>query len=137
MGLDCSHDAWHGAYSAFSRWRNEIANAAGYAVWPVKYPDGVTWDRIMLDWGHVPEGALFGEWDETPSDPLIVLFTHSDCEGVIHPDQAGPLADALEALLSELDEDLGGHIGNIRTKTETFIRGLRKAVEQGEDLDFH
>jgi len=25
MGLDTSHDAWHGAYSAFMRWRTEIA----------------------------------------------------------------------------------------------------------------
>lgn len=25
MGLDVSHDAWHGAYSAFTRWRHEIA----------------------------------------------------------------------------------------------------------------
>ncbi len=29
MGLDVSHDCWHGAYSAFMRWRQEIARAAG------------------------------------------------------------------------------------------------------------
>ena len=29
MGLDTSHNCWHGAYSAFMRWRQEIAKAAG------------------------------------------------------------------------------------------------------------
>ena len=29
MGLDTSHDCWHGAYSAFNRWRCAIAKAAG------------------------------------------------------------------------------------------------------------
>lgn len=29
MGLDTTHDCWHGAYSAFMRWRRGIAKAAG------------------------------------------------------------------------------------------------------------
>jgi hypothetical protein len=29
MGLDTTHNCWHGAYSAFMRWRQEIAKAAG------------------------------------------------------------------------------------------------------------
>ncbi len=29
MGLDTSHDCWHGAYSAFMRFRTEVAKAAG------------------------------------------------------------------------------------------------------------
>jgi hypothetical protein len=32
VGLDTTHDAWHGAYSAFSRWRELIAVAAGYEL---------------------------------------------------------------------------------------------------------
>lgn len=140
MGLDTSHDAWHGAYSAFSRWRQTIAEAAGYCVWKVQGEDGISRDTIMLEWhryGATKE--LFGDWSETPHDPLIVLFAHSDCEGVIHPAQAAPLADALEALLPELDglPEAGGHIGTYRAKTEQFIRGLRAAVAKGEDVDFH
>ena len=34
MGLDTTHDCFHGAYSAFSRWRNAVAEAAGYMVAP-------------------------------------------------------------------------------------------------------
>jgi hypothetical protein len=137
MGLDCSHDAWHGAYSAFSRWRHKIAEAAGYAVWPVKYGDGMTHDTVMLDWGRITKENQFGAWEQTPADPLVVLFVHSDCEGEIRPEQAGPLADALERLLPDLDGDGGGHIGDYRSKTRAFIDGLRRAVAANEPLDFH
>ncbi len=137
MGLDTTHDAWHGAYSAFSRWRDTLAKAAGYWVAPIKFDDGITRDTIIIDWGHVTPANNMGEWDETPADPLVVLITHSDCEGAIHPEQAGPLADRLEELLPALEgKDGGGHIGNYVDKTQTFIDGLRAAVEAGEPVEF-
>jgi hypothetical protein len=140
MGLDTSHDAWHGAYSAFTRWRNTVAAAAGYAVWDVMYEDGYQSPTVMIDWGHITERNLQGHWDETPSDPLIVLIAHSDCDGVIRPEQAKPLADRLEGLLARLNDEGGGHLermGGHRGATEQFIAGLRAAVEAGEDVDFH
>lgn len=145
MGLDTSHDCWHGAYGAFSRWRHQVAEAAGYAVWPVIHDDarmnngmGYGRDTVMIDWGHITEANLQGEWEQTPADPLLVLIAHSDCDGVIHPAQAGPLADRLTELLSSLpDGSGGGHIGDWREKTQRFIDGLRAAVEAGEDVDFH
>ncbi len=33
MGLDTSHGCWHGAYSAFMRWRETIAAIAGIPLW--------------------------------------------------------------------------------------------------------
>ena len=33
MGLDTSHGCWHGAYSAFTRWRTVLAQAAGIPLW--------------------------------------------------------------------------------------------------------
>lgn len=144
MGLDTSHDCWHGAYSAFGRWRIGIAQAAGYAVWPVKFENDIARDTVMIEWHRYrPEVELWGEWAETPADPLIVLFAHSDCDGVIHPAQAGPLADRLQELLPEiakLEDQGGGHIearGGMVGATEKFIAGLRAAVAAGEDVDFH
>ncbi len=137
MGLDCSHDAWEGSYSAFTRWRHKIAEVAGYAIWPVKDDNRLTMDTIIIDWGHVPAGAVMGEWENTPDDPLIVLFTHSDCDGVIHPAQGGPLADRLEEILPEVEGDGGGHIGSYREKTKAFIEGLREAAIAGEPLEFY
>lgn len=137
MGLDTSHDCWHGAYSAFSRWRNKLAEVAGYVFAKQKDDMGLEWDTVCVDWGHLQD-KLYGDWDKTPDDPLLVLIAHSDCEGVIHPKQAKPLANRLEKLLPLLpDEDGGGHIHNWRDKTQTFIDGLREAVSLNEDVDFH
>lgn len=138
MGLDTSHGAWHGAYSAFSRWRNAMAEAAGYVLWTVQYDNGFLAPTIMIDWGHIPDGALEGEWPEAPSDPMLYLIAHSDCEGTLSPDACAALADRLEGLLPLLpDEDAGGHIGNWREKTSQFIAGCRAAATANEPLDFH
>jgi hypothetical protein len=142
MGLDTTHDCWHGAYSAFSRWRHEVARAAGYAVWKIKHDDGTEMDTIMLDWGHVTQDNLMGKWEATPADPLIVLFAHADDEGMIYPAQGAPLADAIEALLPELERrgTGAGHIegrGGFAGVARSFIAGLRKAAAAGEAVEFH
>ena len=138
MGLDTSHDCWHGSYSAFMVWRQKIASVAGYAVWDVKYDNGLIQKTVMIDWGHITENNLNGEWDVPQADPLIYLIAHSDCEGLIHPQQAAPLAKRLEELLSQLpDEDVAGHIGNWKSKTQKFIDGLNLAVKGVEDVIFH
>ena len=136
MGLDTSFDAWHGPYSAFTRWRHAVAEAAGYAVWKV-VTDAGPWDTIMIDWGHVPEGALYGMWDKTPDDPFLILFTHSDCEGNIFPEQAGPLADALEAILPKFPAVETHGLRSNQEITLQFIRGLREAVIKNAPVEFH
>lgn len=136
MGLDTTHNCWHGAYSAFTRWRNKLAEVAGYAFF--KAGDPPMYEQPLIDWGHVTQEQLAGVWEETPKDPLLVLIAHSDCDGDIYPEQAEPLADRLEELLPLLpDEDAGGHIGHWRAKTRQFIDGLRAAAKQDEIVNFH
>lgn len=142
MGLDTTHDCWHGAYGAFTRWRNTLAELAGYDLMdplPEEQAKGHYAKYPMIEWTGVEEKNFFGEWARTPPDPLIVLIAHSDCEGVIHPEQAEPLADRLEGLMPKLIEmgDGSGHIGNWAEKTQRFIDGLRWAVKNGEDVEFH
>lgn len=140
MGLDTSHDCWHGAYSAFTVWRNAVAEAAGYAVWPVQWHDKVCRPTIMIDWGHIASenpGHLLGEWNTSPADPLFVLFAHQDCEGVIHPQHAGPLADRLEEVYPHLEAVEGWQLEHLQNRTRKFIDGLRRAVAANEDVDFH
>ena len=133
MGLDVSHDAWGGAYSAFTRFRNALATAAGYNV-----EDRSVW----LDWGHVEEKNLYGEWDAVPCntlgpDPLLFLIIHSDCEGHIEPEHCALLADRLEELLPAIgDQDGGGHLGDVGGATRRFITGCRAAAAAGERLEF-
>ena len=128
MGLDTSHDCWHGPYSAFTRWRNEVARAAGYQVGPNR--DGFA--TVLIDWDQFPMKNYQGEWDKVPDDPLILLIAHSDCDGVIYPEHAALLADRLTELLPLLKDS--HHV--YRQKTEQFIRGLRSASERGEKILF-
>lgn len=136
MGLDTSHNCWHGAYGAFQRWRQELARAAGYEV---VEPSGIGQPYYELPWEQFEDKNFLGEWDGIPGDdPLMFLLVHSDCDGVIRPEHGVHLADRLEQLLPLLDEAVsGGHITSMRGDTEQFIDGLRKAAAAGEDVDFH
>lgn len=142
MGLDTSHDCWHGSYSAFNRWRDKLAEVAGYTGHP--NANGST--TIDIDWGCI-EGVigrdLDGKWpfmpvrpDGTP-DPLIVLIAHQDCDGEIQAEFCAPLADRLEELIPLLGEEDGrGHVGLYRDATQTFIAGLRNAAKAKESVEF-
>jgi len=163
MGLDTTHGCWHGAYSAFMRWRTEIAKAAGI---PLILMDG--FHRCPPDWHalvvqaraarsemaanpgeYKPTDALASwaldhddllplSWSLFQGNPLVPLLNHSDCEGSIASADCGPLADALESLLPKLPQGTGGgHIGDWQEKTQAFIDGLRRAAAAGEDVEFH
>lgn len=149
MGLDTSHGAWHGAYSAFMRWRIKICEVAGLP--PLLLMEGFfdNGSPIYDPFHHYVKEGLNGtaeqyyvclpiKWSALKPDPLHELLYHSDCEGEIPAASCGPIADSLEKLLPLLPKgDAGGHIGDYRDKTQTFIDGLRKAAEANEPLDFH
>lgn len=121
MGLDTSHGCWHGAYSAFMRWRRMIAQCAGFP--PLDSMEGYG--------GNV-------SWDKYENDPLTKLLYHSDCDGEILAADCGPIADRLEQILKASNSsDLGGHVGDWHGATQRFIDGLRLAASQGENVDFH
>lgn len=142
MGLDTSHDCWHGAYSAFNRWRDKLAEVAGYTG----QSNPVTNSAIDLDWGNVEATIgfdLMGKWSSIPvrpdgtPDPLIILIAHSDCEGELQVEYLTPLADRLEQLLPLLGQEDGkGHVGLYKGATERFIRGLREAALANEPVEF-
>ena len=165
MGLDTSHGAWHGAYSAFYRWRCAIAEAANVPLdlmegFYVRGEDAMGGDpsQEALDWMKPRSGGpLCGShlgpvihswfervhrwlpisWSIFGDDPLVVLLPHSDCDGEIAPEDCGRIADRLEGLLPQLEGNGGGHLGDIQDKTRTFIEGCRAAHAAGEPLRFH
>lgn len=138
MGLDVSHDCWTGAYSAFTRWRNALAEAAGIGL---KLHPGDPIPMPAIDWEGLDSGrygdTLIGDWIQTPDEPLLILFAHYDTDGHILARDCTPLADRLAEVLPNMPEgDGGGHIGDWREKTQKFIDGLRLAAERGEDVEF-
>ena len=158
MGLDCSHNAWHGAYSAFMRWREKLAEVAGLPPlmlmegfytplddmrMPATLYHGIDTNRPAYGAGSEPymarlDAQLPIRWECLKPSALHELLYHSDCDGEIPADRCGPIADALEALVPLLpDEVAGGHIGHWREKTMQFVTGLRAAAAAGEPLDFH
>lgn len=152
MGLDISHDTWHGAYSAFMRWRQEIARIAGYPPLDLMegFYDGASHNPLTLLEYKYPKGdeldmaslrRIFKQmpikWDNFKNDPLIHLLTHSDCDGYISYGIAEKIANRLEELLPLCEGlDLGGHIGDLKEKTKTFINGLRDAHSKKERVQF-
>jgi hypothetical protein len=135
MGLDTSHDCWHGSYGSFARWRTELARAAGY---PIRGDFGFDRPDYELPWDMFELKNYQGEWDSPPGDdPLLYLLVHSDCDGVIHSEEGRQIADRLEQLLPLMDESRSsGHIPSMRNKTQAFIDGLREAVNAKEDVEF-
>ncbi len=152
MGLDLTHDCWHGAYSAFHRWRQKIAYAAGMP--PLDLMDGMF--THLEDGRDLPtlycQKDLNGEyphrilkidallpilWSSLKPDPLHTLLHHSDCDGELAWEDCAAIADRLEELLPELpDVEDHGHIGNWRDKTSKFIDGLRDAASRKENVLF-
>lgn len=154
MGLDTSHGCWHGAYSAFNRWRIQIAKCAGFP--PLMLMEGFYGaenknafsNPFYLQYeadknsGFISEGSVWNclpiSWDYFSKDPLSELLHHSDCDGEIAWELCEGIANRLEEVLPKLPQgEAGGHIGNWRDKTQQFIDGLRLAHKQQEDVDFH
>jgi hypothetical protein len=154
MGLDTTHEAWHGAYSAFMRWREKIAEVAGlpplqlmegfyqpinggatYGGPPTMFCNGYQRDSDTL---KRLDALLPIKWAYLKPSPLHELLFHSDCDGEIPAERCGPIAVELQKLMPLLPQaEGGGHIGNWRDKTQQFINGLLAAAQANEPLGFH
>jgi hypothetical protein len=152
MGLACSHGAWHGAYSAFNRWRRQLAKVAGLPPLdlmegfysPIKGKQGYGVPTLYCGANEPTDNLreldslLPIKWESLKEDKLHILLYHSDCDGDIAWEDCSEIADSLERVIPLLPEEMaGGHIGYWREKTQTFVDGLRMAAAAKENLDFH
>lgn len=152
MGLDTSHNCWHGAYSGFASWRLDVAHTIGwgteatalgsatYAIPEGRVPEQdppadeeytVDGETHTVEWSKAYDnGVWLGQWDNDPEDVIDVLMIHSDCEGIIPHRFCQPLAERLA-------EIAGDQNGWERDATVRFINGLLIAHGRGDDVDFH
>jgi hypothetical protein len=144
MGLDVSHDCWHGAYSAFHRFRMELAKAAGIPL-PLmegyQAREGHNFEYVtnpaLKYWLDLVLHYLPIKWDHFRDDPLTILLDHSDGDGWIDRRDEIPLAKRLEELAPLLDSvESGGHLGNVGHAARTFAAGLRRAHEAKQRVEF-
>lgn len=125
MGLDTTHDCWHGSYSWFTWWRNYLAELGGYVPSEGYIP------LAAINYDMYDEECFLGEWEVYKIyDPLLYLLVHSDCDGVIHPKEGRLLHARLVELLPLVNEEW-------EEKTNLFIDGLKEAYENNEDVEFH
>ena len=148
MGLDTSHDAFHGAYSAFNRFRQMICFVIGGSHPPhYEYNDDFSFKPEVA--GLLPiradldENMVYFGQDLEDDSGLVELLLHSDYNGEISPEMCVKIADELEELLPKIEslpDTSGGHIkarGGYVGVTRKFIDGCRAAAAAGEPLIFH
>lgn len=127
MGLDTTHDCWHGAYSSFAMFRKNLAALIG------------------MDLSSM-EG--FGGTKPFPSkqvEPLVILLNHSDCDGDIEVEDLDPLRERMQLILNDLTEEKfkaaagPGYFSfeYFKEKMESWIEGLEFAKSKNEKVEFH
>jgi hypothetical protein len=127
MGLDTSHNAWHGPYSSFSRWRCWLADIKGVNLLSMKGFGGDT------------------EWTQYEDDPIYPLLNHSDCDGELTPKECALIAFGLSEVLKKADSLIQPdwdshqkqeHNYNIEL-TNQFRKGCIDAFKKCETIEFH
>lgn len=132
MGLDTTHDCWHGSYGGFSAFRKELGRAAGFDVANYDW-DSITNDQLLGHWGDHPPVIQNGIYDPPRHDPILYLLLHQDCEGEIEWRNLAGLKESLEKL-----RDSGHRFTDYTDKClDQFIEGLGVAIHCGESVGFH
>ena len=133
MGLDTSHDCFNGSYSGFKDFRNKLALYAGYKLKSKIDQFGNVSTYIDLNWKEFTSENYEGIWETEQKDPLIYLFAHSDCDGVIEPKEATMLVPRLKELLPLINENDWYFIKEV----EKFIKGMTLAASKNQKVKFH
>jgi hypothetical protein len=133
MGLTTTHGCWNGTYGTFNLWRQKVARAVGWSVYPMP-PGFFTWDIPGVDVFRLSSDEMNGRWGRLPEDPLVVLMAHNDDEGILPVEVLAPLADRLEELLPVIESEPWP---DFQRMTRTFVAGLRDAAAAGEVVRFH
>lgn len=118
MGLDTSHDAWHGPYSSFNDFRKWLAIQIGI--------------NLNEYAGYGGNGTK--DLQSIPHD-IMPLLNHSDCDGELTPDECRLIAKGIKEILDKLPKDT--HEWSYYQMAIRFRKGCVKAANAKQNLEFH
>lgn len=159
MGLDTTHNAFHGGYGSFMSWRIWVGEQVGiplelmegfydkehdpFILLKYKFPDG---DELSMGFIRRLEKMLPLKWASFKPTPLHTLLYHSDCDGYINWTDCGKIARELRKILSSMESDntnsqnpeVGRSIyDGMYNATKRFMEGCELAFSKKERLGFH
>ena len=120
MGLDTSHNCWHGPYSSFNRFRKSLAEQIG-----------INLDEYI---GYGKENAT-KQLNSIKHD-LKPLFNHSDCDGRLTVKKCEKIVRGLNSVLENFNDKIEADWG-FKEKIIQFRDGCLLAIENNEAVDFH
>lgn len=123
MGLDTTHNAWHGSYGRFNSFRHELARRIGIDL------------REYI--GYDDDGPKGTKRLEDIDHPLMDLFNHSDCDGELTPEQCKKIADGLDLIIKEAGIDEASDPYSHISYAITFRDGCLEAYSKNENIEFH
>lgn len=126
MGLDTTHNAWHGPYSSFMDWRIWIASKAGINLLDMEGYSDRDYSNPDRKKGHI-------KWNMIKDD-LKYLLNHSDCDGKISAKRCKKIADRLKTII---DNTTGLENQYYYDKTVQFRKGCIEAYKNDEPIKFH
>lgn len=119
MGLDTSHNCWHGPYSSFNRFRYSLGKQIGIDLDEyIGYGDKGTKDLASIE------------------HDLMPLFNHSDCDGELSVEESKRIVNGLNNVLENFNEQIKADY-NFKEKIVQFRDGCLDAISKNEVIDFH
>jgi hypothetical protein len=116
MGLDFNNNDAHWSYGGFNSFRRKVASSIG----------------INLDEMYGFQGS--NPW-ETVNDDVKIFLDHSDCDGVLTPEECAKVWPRLQEIIGKWDK---GDFSNQYDifQSELLIAGMKNSVESNENLEF-
>jgi hypothetical protein len=119
MGLDTSHNCWHGRYSFFNRFRYSLGHQIGIDL-DDYYGYGKTGVKDLTKIEH----------------ELMPLFNHSDCDGILTVEESKKIVIGLNKVLQNFNDKIEYHY-DFKENIIQFRDGCLDAIERNEEVDFH
>jgi len=118
MGLDTTHDCWHGPYSSFNRFRYSLGRQIGIDLDSYKgYSGEGTKDLISI------------------SHNLMPLFNHSDCDGSLTVKESKSIVRGLNGILIDLDKSIESNY-DFKNRIIQFRDGCLDAISKKQKIYF-